>query len=67
MSYDYDVALTRKDGSVRNFRIHGRPTPRGGDVISLPVGGQVIKARVSEPSPETGMDQSVGHTEAVEA
>src|SRR5438132_13381186 len=39
MSYDYDVVLTRKDGSVRNFRIYGQSTPNGGDIITLPVHG----------------------------
>ena len=66
MSYDYDVVLKRKDGSVRNFRIYGQSTPSGGDIINLPVHRRVIKARISEPSQESEMDQSVGHTEAVE-
>jgi hypothetical protein len=66
MSYDYDVALTRKDGSVRNFRIFGQPAPSEGDIITLPVDGRVIKARINEPSQGSEMDQSVDHADAVE-
>lgn len=46
----HDVVLTRSDGSVRKFRIYGRPMPGKGDVITLPVDGQLITARVSAPS-----------------
>jgi hypothetical protein len=46
----HDVVLTRTDGSVRKFRIYGRPMPDKGDVITLPVDGQLITARVSVPS-----------------
>ena len=46
----HDVVLTRRDGSVRKFRIYGRPMPGKRDVITLPVDGQLITARVSVPS-----------------
>ena len=46
----HDVVLTRTDGSVRKFRIYGRPMPDKGDAITLPVDGQLITARVSVPS-----------------
>jgi len=46
----HDVVLTRSDGSVRKFRIYGRPMPGKGDVITLPVDGQLITASVSVPS-----------------
>ena len=46
----HDVLLTRSDGSVRKFRIYGRPILGRGDVITLPVDGQLITARVSVPS-----------------
>jgi hypothetical protein len=46
----HDVVLTRSDGSVRKFRIYGRPMPGKRDVITLPVDGQLITARVSAPS-----------------
>jgi hypothetical protein len=46
----HDVVLTRTDGSVRKFRIYGRPMPGKGDVITLPVDGQLITASVSVPS-----------------
>jgi len=45
MSSDYDVVLTRKDGSVRNFRIYRQPNPKDGDLISLPVDGQMVAHR----------------------
>jgi hypothetical protein len=43
----HDVVLTGTDGSVRKFRIYGRPMPGKGDVITLPVDGQLITASVS--------------------
>jgi hypothetical protein len=66
MSYDYDLELTHKDGSVTNFRIYGQSTPKRGDIITLPVHGRVIKARVSEPSRESEMHKSVHRADAVE-
>ena len=66
MSYDYDVVLTRKDGSVTNFRIFGESAPKGGDIISLPAHGRVIKARVSEPPQGSEMHQSLHRADAVE-
>ena len=66
MSHDYDVVLTDRHGSVTNFRIYGRSTPKGGDIISLPVHGRVIKARVSERSEEGDIPQLSGHVDAVE-
>jgi hypothetical protein len=65
MGNDYDVVLTRKDGSVRNFHIYGRPAPNGGDIITLPVDGQQIKARISAPSQGSEV-QSVAHADATE-
>jgi hypothetical protein len=67
-TYTHDVVLIRKDGSVRNFRVNGRPTPNSGDTITLPVEGRLIRARVSGKSsvllqkPE--MAQSVDHADA---
>ena len=46
----HDVMLTRRDGSVRKFRIYGRPMPGKRDVITLPVDGQLIIGRVSATS-----------------
>ena len=66
----HDVVLTRKDGSIRNFRVYGRPTPNGGDTITLPVDGRLIKALVGGKSsaslqrPE--MVQSVNRADAAE-
>ena len=52
---EHDLLLTRKDGSVRCFRIYDRPIPKDGDVITLPVDGRLIKASVkgSPEGPET--------------
>jgi hypothetical protein len=46
----HDVVLSRRDGSTRTFRIYGRPMPRNGEIIALPVDGRLITARVSPPS-----------------
>ena len=68
MTDTHDVVLIRKDGSVRNFRIYGRPTPNSGDAITLPVDGRLIRTRVGAKSsvslqkPE--MVQSVDHADA---
>ena len=45
---DQDLFLTRKDGSTRHFRIYGHPPPIAGSIISLPIDGRLIEARVSE-------------------
>lgn len=66
MSQDCDVVVRRKDGSVTNFRIYGQSTPKGGEIITLPADGRVIKARVREPSQESKMHQSVHRADAVE-
>jgi hypothetical protein len=66
MGNDCDIVLTRKDGSVRNFYIYGRPAPKAGEVVSLPVDGYLIKARISEPLQESDVTQSAGHADAVE-
>jgi hypothetical protein len=79
VTHTHDVVLIRTDGSVRNFRIYGRPMPNGGDTITLPVDGRLIRARVngkcsvslqkpemvqSVQKPE--MVQSVDHADATE-
>ena len=46
----HDVLLSRGDGSIRKFRIYGRPMPGNGDIITLPVDGQLITARIRPPS-----------------
>jgi len=45
---EHDLVLTRKDGSARHFRIYGRSAPNVGDIVTLPIDGQMIKARISE-------------------
>jgi hypothetical protein len=46
MAYDHIISLTGKDGARRLFHIYGRPTPKRGDVVTLPVDGRPIKARI---------------------
>jgi hypothetical protein len=55
----HDVLLACRDGSKRKFRVYGRPMPGYGDVITLPVDGQAIRARVTERSDKPEMDRSV--------
>jgi len=45
---EHDVVVSFEDGSVRNFRIYGRPKPRVGEVVTLPVSGKLIKVHVDE-------------------
>ena len=49
----HDVLLARSDGSAKKFRIYGRPMPRIGETLTLPVDGRLIKARVVASSSET--------------
>jgi hypothetical protein len=42
----HDVLLVRSDGTKRIFRIYGRPLPERGEIITLPVDGRSIQARV---------------------
>jgi hypothetical protein len=45
------LCWARRDGSIRKFRIYGRSMPRNGDnIITLPVDGCLITARVGAPS-----------------
>jgi hypothetical protein len=55
----HDVVLACEDGSKRKFRIYGRPMPAYGDMITLPVDGHLIRARVTVRSETAEMDQSV--------
>ena len=49
----HDIVLARGDGSKRKFRVYGRPMPEKGDTVTLPVDGQLIRARVvSSAEPE---------------
>ena len=45
---EHDVLLTRQDGSKKHFRIYGRPMPHIGDIVTLPIDGHLIKARIGE-------------------
>jgi hypothetical protein len=63
---NHDLLLTRKDGSVRCFRMYDRPTPKDGDVLTLPIDGRPIKARVkASPERRPELSRSVD-AEAVE-
>jgi len=67
---EHDVVLTRKDGSRRHFRIYDQPTPKVGDIVSLPIDGQLIKARIGEihavASSSAGRTGPVDHVDAAE-
>jgi hypothetical protein len=43
---DHDLRLTRKDGSIRYFHVYDRPTPKEGDIVTLPIDGRLVKASV---------------------
>ena len=45
---EHDVVLTRKDGSTKHFRIYGRSTPNIGEIVTLPIDGQLITVRLSK-------------------
>lgn len=55
----HDLLLVRGDGSKRRFRIFGRPMPAHGNMVTLPVDGHLIRARVTVRSEAAEMDQSV--------
>jgi hypothetical protein len=44
---------------VRNFRVYDRATPKDGDIITLPIDGNLTKARISIRSGEPEMTQSL--------
>jgi hypothetical protein len=52
----HDVLLVRTDGSKRAFRIYGRPLPKSGQTITLPVEGRLIQARVPVLSPQANTE-----------
>jgi hypothetical protein len=54
----HDVVLARGDGPNRKFRIYGRPMPGIGEVITLPVDGQLIRARVTVCSKKPAMGEA---------
>lgn len=61
----HDIVLRLADGSVRSFRIYGRPAPRVGEFVTLPIDGKLMKVRADRIS-GTEVVASVGHAEAVE-
>ena len=67
---EHDVVLTRQDGSTKHFRIYGLPTPNVGDIVTLPIDGNLIKARIGEihdvASPRANMVRLVDHIDAAE-
>ena len=67
---EHDLVLTRKDGSARHFRIYGRSAPNVGDIVTLPIDGQLIKARKGKingvVSSRAEVVQSVDYIDAVE-
>jgi hypothetical protein len=67
---EHDILLTLKDGSAKHYRIYGRSAPQVGDVVTLPIDGQLIKARVGEingvASSRAEVVQTVDHIDALE-
>jgi hypothetical protein len=69
---EHDLVLTRKDGSARHFRIYGRSAPNVGDIVTLPIDGQLVKVRIGEihgvasSRAEIEIRQSVDHLDAAE-
>ena len=67
---EHDVVLTRKDGSAKHFCIYGRSAPNVGDIVTLPIDGRLIKARIGEihggASSRAEIVQSVDHIDAAE-
>ena len=57
---EHDVALTRKDGSVRHFRIYDRPKPNIGDTVALPIDGELVKARIVQSADHIAADEVEG-------
>jgi hypothetical protein len=62
---DHDLRLTRKDGSIRYFHIYGRPAPKDGEIITLPIDGKLVKVSVTG-SPEESETVMLVDAEAVE-
>ena len=58
---DHDLLLTRKDC----FHVYDRPRPKEGDIITLPIDGQLVKAAV-KGSPERPEMPVLADAEAVE-
>ena len=63
---EHDVVVTLEDGSIRSFRIYGRPKPRVGEVVTLPVNGKLIQVHIDETN-GTKFIGSLDRVEAVEA
>jgi hypothetical protein len=67
---EHDVLLTLMDGSTKHFRIYGRSAPSIGDIVTLPIDGRLIKARIgeihSEVSSRAEIVRSVDHIDAAE-
>jgi hypothetical protein len=53
----HDVTLIRRDGSVHSYRVYDRSPPKEGDIITLPINGQLTKARVSATPGKAEMAQ----------
>ena len=62
---DHDLRLTRKDGSIRYLHIYDRPTPKEGDIVTLPIDGRLVKASV-KGTPEEPEIAIMADVEAME-
>ena len=54
----HDVKFISRDGSVRNLRVYDRLMLKDGDIITLPVDGQLRKAPRTYPAGKTGFGSS---------
>ena len=67
---EHDVVLTRKDGSIRHFRIYGGVRPHAGEVVTLPINGKPVKARIDKagrvPPPNSETARSLDDRDAIE-
>jgi hypothetical protein len=62
---DHDLRLKRKDGSIRYFHIYNRPTPKEGEIVTLPIDGRLVKASV-KGTPEEPEITILADAEAME-
>ena len=66
---EHDLVLMRENGSTKRLRTYGRRHRRG-ELVSLPIDGRLIKARIGnargEPSLGTERIKSIDHVEAAE-
>jgi hypothetical protein len=53
MRLDYEISVTRKDGSRSVVHVYGQPAPHPGEVIALPLDGRWISAKIESREANT--------------